>query len=156
MGLYGKLEKDVPIKASASKFHEIFHKRPHHISNVSSDIIHGVDLHEGEWGKVGSIVCWRYFLDGKSRATKEIIEEVDEENNAITFKVIEGHLKEHYEKFRFKIKCIPKEKGSIVHWCLEYEKLHDEIPETHGLLMDLCVKVSKDLDAYLNEGGDKP
>ncbi|MFX6379942.1 hypothetical protein ABTF89_20090, partial [Acinetobacter baumannii] len=48
--------------ASASKFHEIFHKRPHHISNVSTNIIHGVDLHEGEWGKVGSIVYWRYLL----------------------------------------------------------------------------------------------
>ena len=89
--------------------------------------------------------------------TKEIVEEVDEENNAITFKVIEGYLTEQYKNFRFKIQCIPKKKGSVVHWCLEYEKLHDKIPDsTHGLLMELCVIVSKDIDAYLEGDSDKP
>ena len=59
MGLFGKVEADVEITASASKFHEIFHQKPHHISNFSTDI-HVVDLLEGEWGKVGSIIVWRY------------------------------------------------------------------------------------------------
>lgn len=62
MGLCGKIESEVEIRASASKFHEIFHKRTHHISKVSTDMIHGIDLHEGEWGKIGSIICWRYLL----------------------------------------------------------------------------------------------
>lgn len=59
MSLDGKLEAHVEIKASAEKFHEIF---THHISNVSTDKVHGCDLHEGDWGTVGSIVYWNYFL----------------------------------------------------------------------------------------------
>ncbi|XP_038875071.1 MLP-like protein 43 [Benincasa hispida] len=150
MGLYGKVETDVPIRASASKFHEIFHKKPHHISNASKDKIHGVDLHEGEWGKVGSIIYWRYFHGGKHRVAKEIVEEVDEENNSITFKVIGGDLTEEYKDFRLKIQCVPKNKGSVVHWTLDYEKLHDKIPDSHDLL-HFCVSVSKDIDAHLIE-----
>ena len=61
MGRFGKLETDVHIRASASKLHEIYHERTHHISNVSTDKVHGVDLLEGKWGEVGSIICWRYF-----------------------------------------------------------------------------------------------
>ncbi|XP_038904300.1 MLP-like protein 43 [Benincasa hispida] len=150
MGVYGKVEMAVPIRASASKFHEIFKNRPHHISNVSTDKIQGVDLHEGEWGKVGSIITWRYFHNGKARATKEIVEAVDEENNSITFKVIGGDLTEKYKNFKFNLHCIPQDKGSVIHWCLQYEKLHDAIPDSHDML-DFCVDISKELDAHLLE-----
>ncbi|KAG6597609.1 MLP-like protein 43, partial [Cucurbita argyrosperma subsp. sororia] len=153
MGLFGKVEADVEITPSASKFHEIFHQRPHHISNFSTGIIHGVDLLEGEWGKVGSIVVWRYLHDGKVVASKEIIEAVDEENNSITFTAIEGCLLQQYKSFKFKLQCIPKEKGSVVHWTLEYEKLHHGIPDSHSLLQ-LCVALSKDIDAYLMEDNE--
>ncbi|XP_022979961.1 MLP-like protein 43 [Cucurbita maxima] len=155
MGHFGRLETDVHIRASASKFHEIFHKRTHHISNVSTDKVHGVDLLEGEWGEVGSIICWRYFHDGKARVAKERIEAVDEENNSITFTVIEGDLTEKYKSFKFNIQCIPKEKGSVIHWVLEYEKLHDKIPDSHTMLQ-FCVEMSKDIDAHLMEGSEEP
>ena len=190
MGRFGKLETDVHIKASASKFHEILHKRTHRISNVSTDKVHGVDLLEGEWGEVGSIICWRYFhgssffklfllfsfkslfrmtfsnarnnniytrklADGKARVTKERIEAVDKQNNSITFTVIEGDLTEKYKSFKFNIQCIPKEKGSVIHWVLEYEKLHDEIPDSHSMLQ-FCVEMSKDIDAHLMEGSEEP
>ncbi|XP_022956031.1 MLP-like protein 43 [Cucurbita moschata] len=155
MGRFGKLETDVHIRASASKFHELFSERIHHISNASTDKVHGVDLLEGEWGKVGSIVCWRYFHDGKARATKEIIEAVDKENNSITFTMIEGDLSEKYKSFKFKMQCIPKKKGSVVHWVLEYEKLHDNIPDSHTMLQ-LCVDIAKDIDAHLMEGSEEP
>lgn len=59
--LASKLERDVEIKAPASKFHEIFKHRPHHISNHASDFVQGCELHEGEWGTVGSIMDWNYF-----------------------------------------------------------------------------------------------
>ena len=56
MCLFERVETDVEIRALALKFKEIFHERPHHISDVSTDIIHEVDLHEGKWGKIGSIL----------------------------------------------------------------------------------------------------
>lgn len=64
--LVGKLEVDVDIKASAGKFHHMFAGRPHHVSKASPGNIRSCDLHEGEWGKVGSIVFWNY-VHGKSK-----------------------------------------------------------------------------------------
>ena len=61
MALYGKLETDVEVNASVEKFHEIFHQKLHHMSNISPDKIQSIELHEGEWGKVGTIFYWHYF-----------------------------------------------------------------------------------------------
>ncbi|XP_022138046.1 kirola-like [Momordica charantia] len=86
---------------------------------------------------------------GKACVVKELIEAIDEEKNLITFKVIDGDISEHYKSFKFTMQCIPKKKGSVVHWTLEYEKQHDKIPESHESLLEFCVDVSKDLDAHL-------
>lgn len=80
-----------------------------------------------------------------------MVEEVDEENNSVTFKVIEGDLLDQYKSFKFKVQCIPKDKGSVVHWDLIYEKLHDDIPDPHSMLQ-FVADVSNDLGAHLMEG----
>ena len=59
------LETEVEIKASAEKFHHMFAGKPHHVSKASPGNIQGCDLHEGDWGQVGSIVFWNY-VHGKS------------------------------------------------------------------------------------------
>ena len=59
--LCGKIETDIEIKASPTQFHHIFRHKPHHLSNVSTGKVHGVELHEGEWGTVGAVVYWHYF-----------------------------------------------------------------------------------------------
>ncbi|XP_022138175.1 MLP-like protein 43 [Momordica charantia] len=154
MDLCGKLETDVQIKSPAKKFHEILHLSPHHMPNVTKNPKHhirGCELHEGEWGKVGSVLNWTYFHGGKECVAKELIEAIDEEKNLITFKVTDGDILEHYKSFKFTMQCIPKKKGSVVHWTLEYEKQHDKIPESHESLLEFCVDVSKDLDAHLME-----
>ncbi|KAL8035009.1 hypothetical protein ABFX02_12G069100 [Erythranthe guttata] len=60
MGLTGKLVSETSIKSDGDVFHEIFRHRPHHISDMSPDHIQGVDLHDGEWGTVGSQIFWKY------------------------------------------------------------------------------------------------
>lgn len=98
------------------------------------------------------------FVDGKNRVAKEVVEAVDEKNNLITFRVIEGDLMEHYKTFLVTIHCIPKpqgEQGSIVHWIIEYEKLHDEIIDPHTLVQ-FCIDVSKDLEVHLLEDETPP
>ncbi|XP_068333063.1 MLP-like protein 31 [Pyrus communis] len=144
----GKVEADVEIKASAAKFHEMFTHKPHHISNVSNSNIQGCDLHEGDWGTIGSVVYWNYFHDGKAKVAKELVEAIDAENNLITFKVIEGDLMEHYKSFKITIHATPKGEGCNVHWTMEYEKHHDDIEDPHTLLQ-FAVEVSKDIDAHL-------
>lgn len=58
--LTGKLEADVEIKASAEKFHDMFCNKPHHVSNTCSEKVQGCELHDGDWGTEGSIICWSY------------------------------------------------------------------------------------------------
>ncbi|WZZ58562.1 hypothetical protein YC2023_058669 [Brassica napus] len=59
--MVGDIWIGVDIKASAEKFHHMFAKRPHHVSNATPRHIGGVELHEGECDKVGSIVLWNYI-----------------------------------------------------------------------------------------------
>ncbi|KAL0700753.1 hypothetical protein Bca4012_056875 [Brassica carinata] len=149
----GKLETDVEIKASAGQFHHMFAGRPHHVSKASPGKIKGCDLHEGDWGKVGSIVYWNYVHgneDGEAKVAKERIKAVEWEKNLITFRVIEGDLMKEYKSFLITIQVTPKHggPGSIVHWHLKYEKISDEVahPET---LRQFFVEVSKEIDGHL-------
>lgn len=48
----GKLVFQIEIKSDGDIFYEIFRKRPYHISEMSSDMIQNVDMHEGDSGKV--------------------------------------------------------------------------------------------------------
>ncbi|KAF7827655.1 MLP-like protein 43 [Senna tora] len=143
-----KLESDVHLNASAEQFHDVYCSRTHHIGNVCPEKVQGVDIHEGEWGTEGSIICWNYVHDGRNCVVKEVIESIDSKNNKITFKVLEGYLLEDYKSFKFILHVIPQEKGSIAHWTLEYEKLKDHNPDPHTLL-ELVADVSKDVDAHL-------
>ncbi|GMY18280.1 MLP-like protein 28 [Fagus crenata] len=150
MSLFGKVETDVEIKASAEKFHEVFSCRPHHISNVCPEKVQGVALHEGDWGKEGAVVCWDYVLDGKTSVAKAILEAIDMENKSVTYKVIEGDLMEHYKSIKLTIEVSPKDEGSLVHWIIQYEKLNEEIVDPHTLLQ-LAIDVTKDIDAHLTQ-----
>ncbi|KAL5553457.1 hypothetical protein UlMin_040858 [Ulmus minor] len=148
--LFAKLEKDVEIKAPADKFHHMFRNIPHHISNAAGERIQGCDLHEGDFGTVGSVVIWNYNHDGKPEVAKEVIEAIDDEKNSMTFKLIEGDLLEKYKSFKVSYEATPKNdgEGCVVHWTLEYEKLHDEIVDLHTLVQ-FVVDLSKDIEAHL-------
>ncbi|GKV38627.1 hypothetical protein SLEP1_g46516 [Rubroshorea leprosula] len=121
--------------------------RPHHISKVTPDNIQGVELHEGEWGAEGSVICWSY-VHGKAEFEPLIVEAIDLENNSIAFRVIEGDLMKEYKSFLIKIDVTPKGEGSVTHWTLEYEKLNEDVahPET---LMEFCAQVSKEIVCHL-------
>lgn len=60
MGLQGKMEVEVDIKSCGDVFHELWSTKPHHVSNIVPDKIHGCDVHEGDYGHVGSIILWTY------------------------------------------------------------------------------------------------
>ncbi|EOA35840.1 hypothetical protein CARUB_v10021082mg [Capsella rubella] len=148
--LVGKLETEVEIKASAGKFHHMFAERPHHVSKATPDKIHGCELHEGDWGKVGSIVVWNYVIDGKASVVKDRIEAVEPEKNLIRFRVIEGDLMKEYNNFVITIQVTPKHggSGSVVHWHFEYEKINEEVAHPENLLQ-FAVGMSKEIDEHL-------
>ncbi|KAG2322370.1 hypothetical protein Bca52824_015583 [Brassica carinata] len=161
--LVAKLETEVEIKASAGKFHHMFAGRPHHVSNATPGKVQGCELHDGEWGKVGSIVYWNYFHGkytlisfflllswGIARVAKEKIEAVEPEKNLITFSVIEGDLMKAYKSFVITIQVTPKHggAGSVVHWHFEYEKINEEVAHPESLLQ-FAVEMSKEIDEHL-------
>ncbi|CAA7059382.1 unnamed protein product [Microthlaspi erraticum] len=141
---------DFEIKAPAEKFHHMFAKRPHHVSNSAPSHIGGVELHEGEWDKVGSIVLWNYIHDGKPKVAKDRIEEVDPEKNLIKFRVLEGDVKKEYKTFLLTLQVTPKQggTGSIVRWHMEYERIDEKVahPET---LLPFLESMSKEIDKDL-------
>ncbi|KAL6969973.1 hypothetical protein U1Q18_029683 [Sarracenia purpurea var. burkii] len=147
MALTGKIERQVEIKSDGDVFHEIFSSRPHHINTMSPGNIHGVDLHEGDWGTVGSVIIWSYTHDGKQKTAKDIVETIDEKNKTVTFKVIEGDLMELYKNFKATVHVETKGESNLVTWTFEYEKLNEEVEDPNTLL-DFIINVSKDIEAH--------
>jgi len=56
-----KVEASVHINASAEQFHDLYCNRTHHIANILPQIVKSVEIHKGEWGTEGSIICWNYL-----------------------------------------------------------------------------------------------
>ena len=65
MSLFGKVEAEAETKAPAYKYHEVNSKRISETAKICPKYFQRVDLKEGEWGEVGSVMCW-YLLIGKS------------------------------------------------------------------------------------------
>ncbi|KAI4313769.1 hypothetical protein L6164_026724 [Bauhinia variegata] len=92
----------------------------------------------------------RSTKDGKHCVAKEMVEAIDPDKNLITFRIIEGDLLEDYKTFKATLQASPKDKGSVVHWTLEYEKKYGHITDPHTLLQFIA-DMSKDIDAHLTQ-----
>ncbi|CAO2812939.1 unnamed protein product [Amaranthus hypochondriacus] len=148
-GLKRKFEGEIEIRvAGGDVFHELVHEKPHEISNIHPELVQGCDLHDGDFGTPGSIICWNYSIDGKPQVGKEIIEMVDKENKTVRFKLIEGDLLEDYNSFVLTYQVIPEgEELSKVRWIFEYEKKNIGIPEPTKL-MDSLLHLAKQIDDH--------
>ncbi|XP_073062546.1 MLP-like protein 43 [Primulina eburnea] len=147
MGLIGTLIAATEFKAGGDLFHDLFKKKPQHISAASPDKVQGCDLHEGEFGKVGSIICWRYTHDGKERTAKQVIQKIDESKKLMEFKMLEGDLMEKYKAFLITIHVENKGGIELVTWTLEYEMLHDEVEHPISLL-SYFIDITKDIETH--------
>ncbi|OWM86175.1 MLP-like protein 43 [Punica granatum] len=147
--VHGRMEIDVGIISPAEKFHKLFSCRPQHIPKMSSPKLEDCKLHEGNWGKVGSVISWHYVEDGERKVAKEKIEAIDDEKRSTTFRVVDGDLTKLYKKFILIFQATPKEGiGGVARWTLEYEKLSEEVPEPYATL-EFCAQVTKDIDSHL-------
>ncbi|XP_047309677.1 kirola-like [Impatiens glandulifera] len=142
-----KLVKQVEIKSDGDVFHELFRFKPHHISKMSPTNVQNVDLHEGDWGTIGSVIIWNYTHDGKEKVAKERIEAIDEVKKSVTFNVIEGDLLELYKIFIFTVHVDTHGENNLVTWTVEYEKLNEDV-EDPTLMLDICIAVTKDIETH--------
>jgi len=147
MDLKAKLIQRTEIKSSGDVFHELFAKKPHHISTIASEKVQGCDLHDGEFGKKDSIISWSYYHDGKARTGKQHIEVIDEENKIIVFKMLEGDLMELYKNFVITLHVETKGGNDLVTWTFDYEKLNPNVEEPTET-MDFLVGLVKDIEAH--------
>nr|GMD68179.1 kirola-like [Ipomoea batatas] len=116
---------------------------------MSPDKIHGCDLHEGEWGTVGSVICWTFTHDGKKQIAKEIIEAIDEEHKTVKFKVIEGDLIELYKSMSISVHVDTRGINNLVTWTIEFEKQNESIPEPHTLVQ-FVLALTKDIEPTIS------
>ncbi|KAL0333874.1 UNVERIFIED_CONTAM: MLP-like protein 28 [Sesamum angustifolium] len=65
-GLPYKLIAQVAFKAGGDVFHQLLAKKPQHLANVTPGKVQACDLHQGNYGTDGSIIQWKYTLDGGS------------------------------------------------------------------------------------------
>ncbi|KAH7835382.1 hypothetical protein Vadar_025640 [Vaccinium darrowii] len=118
--LKGKVERQVEIKSDGDVFHQLFRYNPHHISTISPDNVHGVDLHEGDWGNDDSVITWNYT---------------------------HGDLTDQYKDFKATVHVETRGESNTVTWTFEYEKLNAEV-EDPNTLMDFIINVSKDIETH--------
>ncbi|CAI9785471.1 unnamed protein product [Fraxinus pennsylvanica] len=147
MGLKGKLTAQIEIKAGGDVFHELFSNTPHQLPNISPNIIQSCDLHEGEWGTVGSVYSWKFTHDGKQKVAKDIVEAIDKEKRSLTLTTIEGDLLELYRVFKTILQVETHDDIDLVTWILDYEKLKDDIEEPVTCL-GVHINLSKDIESY--------
>ena len=87
-----------------------------------------------------------YFLGGKKRVAKEIIEAVDEDK-LMTFKIIEGDLLDDYQNLTISFHVLPKGEVTTVKLTLEFEKIHDDGPYPTKEL-DFLIALTRDIEAH--------
>ncbi|KAJ0038686.1 hypothetical protein Pint_22294 [Pistacia integerrima] len=144
----GKLEVDLEIQAPAEKYYHIFKIQSHHLPNIASNNVKGVDLHEGDWDKEGSIKTWKYTVEGRDETYKEKIE-VDDQKKSVTLVGLDGDVFKNYKNWKATFQATPEdEKSCVVKHILQYEKLNENVPEPHAYL-DFMVKVTQDIAAHL-------
>ncbi|KAL7093625.1 hypothetical protein ACP275_11G050900 [Erythranthe tilingii] len=147
MGLTGKLIAAIEFKAGGDVFHELIRHKPHHLSNITPEKIQGCDLHEGEFGHVGTIITWRYTHDGKEKKAKEVIQAINEERKLMEFKMLEGDLMELYKAFVITFHVETKNDIDLVTWTLEYEMLN-EVVEHPLSLLSFFIDLTKDIETH--------
>ncbi|KAL8258254.1 hypothetical protein R6Q59_030295 [Mikania micrantha] len=147
MSLSGTLVKKITVLSDGDVFHDIFRNRPHQISEMSPDKIKSVNLHNGDWGTLGSVMVSDFYHDGKAKVIKEEVVAIDEEKKLVTTKVIGGDILDTFKSFLITIQVDTKGDENTVTWTFTYEKLNEKVEDPNSL-MDFVVNVTKDMEKH--------
>ncbi|CAL5196492.1 unnamed protein product [Lathyrus oleraceus] len=152
MVLFGKLITELGIKTPADKFFKLFASELHEVQNLCEKV-HHTKLHEGdEWHDTDTVKHWTYVIDGEVHTCHESIEEVDEQNKKMTFKLFGGDIDKHHKVFKLTLQVIDKANDGtdVAKWTVEYEKISEDIEPPNGW-MDYLSKCTRDIDAHLSK-----
>ncbi|KAF5777274.1 putative Bet v I/Major latex protein [Helianthus annuus] len=111
-----------------------------HPINLCPNKVYACNLLSGSIGAVGSIIVWHFTHDGKKQIATQVIEEIDETNNKIVFKVIEGEIVEKiYKAFKITFSYEQKNGKQWGIWTMEFERPDTNVPYPTSFMDYLCV-----------------
>nr|XP_043638158.1 kirola-like [Erigeron canadensis] len=146
MGVTGKMIIQADTKCNGDVVYELLRYRPNDLSIVAPDHVQGCNLHEGQWGAIGSITTYTYLIGGKPQASKVVIEAADDNKKSITFRAIGGETMQVYKSFRSTAYVKQNDEKSLVTWTFEYEKMREGIPDPDALV-DITYKITNAMDS---------
>ncbi|XP_047977911.1 MLP-like protein 28 [Salvia hispanica] len=146
-GLPDKLIAQVAFKAGGDVFHHLIAKNPNHFNKVCPSRVQGCELQQGQFGTTGSVIQWKYVLEGKEATAKQVIE-VDDEKKQVTFKMIGGDLLELYKNMVITYHVETKGGIDFITWTIDYELINAENPHPVALL-NYFIEFTKEIEAHI-------
>ncbi|KAF5777280.1 putative Bet v I/Major latex protein [Helianthus annuus] len=148
MALIGTLIGKIEISSGGKVLHDLLRHSANDISSICPSKVHACNLLSGRRGDVGSTIVWHFTHDGKEQTATEIIEEIDETNHKIVFKVIEGEIVEKiYKAFKITFHCEQKDGKQWGIWTMEFERPDTSVPYPTSF-MDYLWGILKDMDDH--------
>jgi hypothetical protein len=90
--------------------------------------------------------------DGKVHTCLETIEEVDDQNKKIIYKLFgTDDIDTHYKQFKLILEVVDKGSHGSVNWTIEFEKVNEDVDPPNGW-MDYLSKSTRDIDGHLVKG----
>ncbi|KAH6779012.1 hypothetical protein C2S52_010249 [Perilla frutescens var. hirtella] len=143
-----KVIAQVAFKAGGNIFHHLLADNPKHLAKATPVTIQACDLHQGNYGVNGSVVQWKYTLDGKPQIAKQVLENIDKEKKQISWKTVEGDMLELYKRITTTVHVETKSGVDFVTWTLDYELIDADKP--HPLpVLNLLIELTKELEAHI-------
>ncbi|KAG1364061.1 MLP-like protein [Cocos nucifera] len=140
---------EVEVKSSAEKFWGALRDSTDLFPKIFPEQYKSIEIVEGDGKSAGTIRLLKY-AEGFPIITfsKERIEVADDANKEVSYSVIDGELASFYKTFKATLRVVPKGEGGLVKWCVEYEKVIEEVPQP-DIIQETAVQTFEDLDAYL-------
>ncbi|PIN11685.1 hypothetical protein CDL12_15715 [Handroanthus impetiginosus] len=143
-----KLIAQVAFKAGGDVFHHLLTQRPFHLAKATPGKVQACDVHQGKFGTNGSVIEWKYTLDGKAQTARQVLQDIDESKKQSAYKMIGGDLLELYKNMLITIHVETKQGVDYVTWTIDYELLSPENP--HPLsLVNFFIEFTKEVENHI-------
>ncbi|XP_031384960.1 MLP-like protein 328 [Punica granatum] len=147
MAIEGKVEAELELKSTPDMYFKRLKSEIHHAPNASSDKIHAIEVHEGDWETPGSVKLWTYTIDGRKETFKEKIE-VDDQTKTVSMVAVGGHVLDRYKNYKLCVQIVPQENRAVAKISITVEKNDADVPDPHDYLQH-AISVAKDIDEHL-------
>ncbi|KAL3510565.1 hypothetical protein ACH5RR_029966 [Cinchona calisaya] len=138
------------MKAPAHYFLEVSGRKKDYLPKICPDKVPSIELLEGNWGDVGSIILVHYSLGGQKLLSWESVEAVDKENQSITYNFFKGDPMKMYKTLKVSFQVSTVDEKNYLKWTYVYEKLNADVPAPDAFKV-LAGEIADAIDAHYVE-----